>query len=292
MTLEQIRIFLGVAELCHVTRAAERLNLTQSAVSAAIAALERQHDVKLFDRIGRGIMLTASGERLVPAARALLREAEAATALLSNLTTEPGGQLRLWASQTIASYWLTPRLLRMQETWPRVTMSVTAANTAEVAQAVLDGDADLGLVEGDVSPGILTQTIVGQDELVLVMARTHPLARKSMWRREDYRSVDWLLREPGSGTRLTMEGHLTAMDLGVEDLSILLELPTNEAILTGIGAGRAVAMVSRRSVPKARLRGLALRRIIWAPRVRRDFLALTDPRRFQTGAVRGFLNLL
>jgi len=76
MTLDQIRIFLAVAERGHVTRGAEALRLTQSAVSASIAALEAQHGVRLFDRVGRGIVLTAEGTAFVPTARALLAQAE------------------------------------------------------------------------------------------------------------------------------------------------------------------------------------------------------------------------
>lgn len=291
MTLDQIRIFLAVADLCHVTRAAERLHLTQSAVSASIAALERQYDLKLFDRVGRGIVLTEAGQRLVEAGERVLREAEAAQALMTNFSNEPRGRLRIWASQTIASYWLTPRMMQMNRDWPQVEMSLHAGNTAEVSRAVLDGAADLGFVEGDVPPGDRHQREVGYDELLLVLPRAHPLARKPRLTAKDYRRMHWLLREPGSGTRMIMERHLSTMDLTARDLTVVLQLPTNEAIIGGIRAGDCVSMLSWRSVRQARSHDLALRRVTWAEKPRRRFLALTHPRRFQTRAMTSFLGL-
>ena len=292
MTLDQIRIFLTVAELGHVTRAALRLNLTQSAVSAAIAALERQHDVQLFDRVGRGIRLTEAGEALVVAGQRVQREAEDARALLADFSREPRGRLRIWASQTIASYWLTPRLIEMHRIWPKVELSLHDANTADVARAVTEGAADLGLVEGEAATGALRTREVGYDELLLVLPRAHPLARQPRLAAQDYRAMQWLVREPGSGTRAAMESHLATMGLTMSDLAVVLQLPTNEAILGGIRGGRPVSMLSWRSMQMTQRRHFALRRVTWAEKPRRKFLALTDPRRAETRAVQGFLDLI
>ena len=110
MTLEQLRVFVAVAQRQHVTRAAEALHLAQSAVSAAIAALEARHDVKLFHRVGRGIALTEAGELFLVEARAVLARAESAELALAELAGLKRGVLAIQASQTIASYWL-PRYL-------------------------------------------------------------------------------------------------------------------------------------------------------------------------------------
>ncbi|MFT3687639.1 LysR substrate-binding domain-containing protein [Paenirhodobacter sp.] len=292
MTLEQIRIFLCVAELCHVTRAAERLNLTQSAVSAAIRALERHYDVQLFDRIGRGIALTEAGHLFTAQAQRLMREAESTRALLGNLAREPGGSLRIWASQTIANYWLAPRLIALHQRWPGITVTLHPGNTHEVAQAVMEGHADIGLIEGDLPPSDLLARNVGHDELVLVLPRRHPLARKPRLDAGDYRAMDWLMREPGSGTRAVAEHHLRDMGLAPSDLRIVLDLPTNEAILGAIRSGRFAALLSWRAIRPGEGRVFALRRIQWSPRPIRAFSALTDPRRFRTRAMTAFLDIL
>ena len=102
MTLDQLRVFLAVAQHGHMTRAANMLNMTQSAVSAAIAALETQNGIKLFNRVGRGIELSVAGAAFVPTARAVVSQAELALVVLNDLALEPKGCLRVFASQTVA----------------------------------------------------------------------------------------------------------------------------------------------------------------------------------------------
>ena len=106
MTLDQLRIFVAVAEREHMTRAAEALNQTQSATSAAIAALEERHNLRLFDRIGRRIVLTDAGRDFLSEARAVLARAAIASQRLDDLAGVKRGKLRLAASQTVANYWL------------------------------------------------------------------------------------------------------------------------------------------------------------------------------------------
>ena len=130
MTLEQLRIFIAVAEREHVTRAAQALNLTQSAVSAAVRALEAQHGVELFDRIGRGIALTEAGRLFLTEARGVLARAEAAELALSELAGLQRGNLHIHASQTIASYWLPHRLVRFRAAHPGIVTHVAMSNTA------------------------------------------------------------------------------------------------------------------------------------------------------------------
>ena len=94
MTLEQLRIFVAVAERGHVTRAAEALGITQSAASAAIAALEARYGAHLFDRVGRGIELTETGRRFLPEARNVLDRAAAARSVLEDLSEVATGAYR------------------------------------------------------------------------------------------------------------------------------------------------------------------------------------------------------
>jgi len=110
MTLEQLRIFIAVAERQHVTQAASQLNLTQSATSAAIAALETRYGIKLFDRIGRGIVLTQAGREFLGEARGVVARAKAAAQVLNDLAGLKRGLLNVAASQTVANYWLPPRI--------------------------------------------------------------------------------------------------------------------------------------------------------------------------------------
>src|ERR1700722_14224888 len=150
MTLEQLRLFVAVAEREHVTRAAAVLHRTQSAVSAAVAGLEQQSGVTLFHRVGRRVVLTEEGRVFLAEARAVLAQTDAAERALADLAGMKRGNLSVMASQTIASYWLPPKLVAFRARHPQVMVKVLAGNTAEVAEAVADGRVEIGLVEGAV----------------------------------------------------------------------------------------------------------------------------------------------
>src|ERR1700674_1853491 len=127
MTLDQLRVFVAVAERQHVTRAAEALNLAQSAVSASIAGLEARHGTKLFHRVGRGIELTEAGGVFLNEARAVLARAEAAELVLSELGDLKRGTLAVQASQTIASYWLPRHLVAFRRAYPGIDIRWVSA---------------------------------------------------------------------------------------------------------------------------------------------------------------------
>lgn len=242
MTLDQLRVFVAVAEREHVTEAAKALNLTQSATSAAIAALEERHDVRLFDRVGRRIELTEAGRLFLPEARAVLARAEDAGLMLSELAGLKRGRLCIVASQTVANHWLPPVLAGFKARHPGIELRLRIANTARTAEAVLDGTADLGFVEDELGDVRLGTQRVADDRLMLVAASGHrgsgsPVAAG------DLASARWVLRERGSGTRAILEGALEAFGVDLTALSVELELPSNEAVRAAIEAGAGVGIL-------------------------------------------------
>ena len=177
MTFDQLRIFLAVAEREHVTRAAEALHLTQSAVSGAIHALEERHGVRLFHRVGRGIQLTEEGRVFLDEAKAIVALVRNAENTLADLSGVKRGALTIFASQTTASYWLPQHLVAFQGSYPGIDLRLEVGNTAQCAKAVLAGTADLGFIEGTVvEPSLQTET-VARDRLVVVVGRGHPWAK-------------------------------------------------------------------------------------------------------------------
>ena len=244
MTLEQLRVFVAVAERQHVTRAAEALNLAQSATSAAIAALESEHKTKLFHRIGRGIELTEAGALFLVEARAVLARAEAAELVLSELGQLKRGTLTVQASQTIASYWLPRHLVAFRRAHPRIDIRLTVGNTAQVAAAVREGAAEIGFVEGAVEDAALTLDQVARDRLVVVVGAGHCWSDVGRIRPEALTETEWVLREPGSGTRSEFEGALRNFGLSPTALQIALELPSNEAVRAAVEAGMGATAIS------------------------------------------------
>jgi DNA-binding transcriptional LysR family regulator len=289
MTLEQLRIFVAVAEHEHVTQAARDLNLTQSATSAAIAALEGRYATRLFDRIGRRIALTEAGRLFLIEAKAVLQRAGAAETVLADLAGLKRGALSLAASQTVGHYWLPRVIHRYRSRYRGITLSLSLGNTETVAAMVHDGGADLGFIEGEIDDPVLTVRPVAEDQLVLVVAPDHPWARKKPASPEDFRSASWICRERGSGTRSILEAALPALGIARDDLRIGLELPSNEAVCTAVEAGAGVTIISRLVVESALTAGLLVAIGVDLPK--RHFSILRHKERYVTVASTAFVDL-
>ena len=222
MTLDQLRIFVEVAEHRHVTRAAEALRMSQSAASAAIAALEACYRIKLFDRIGRGIQLTEAGQIFLREARAVLDRASMARSVLQDLAGCPASPVAIAASQTIATYWLPRRLAAFHGANPRLRLNVMIRNTHEVEGAVAEGEVNIGLVEGPTQHPALIRKQIDHDHMVLVVASGQSLLPANASGRLDLRAINWVIREPGSGTRRGLEDLASREGLMLDDLKISL----------------------------------------------------------------------
>jgi DNA-binding transcriptional LysR family regulator len=289
MTLDQLKIFVAVAERLHMTKAAEAMNVTQSAASAAIAALETQHDIRLFDRVGRGLTLTDAGKIFLPEAKAVLARALAATACLRDLSELRRGELSIAASQTVASYWLPSRLARFTHDYPQVDVKLTVRNTAVVAEAVEEGTAQLGFVEGRVDGAKLDHRRVAVDRIAVYVAPSHAFVGAAV-NLEMLLSARWVLREEGSGTRAMFLQSMDDHGADVDRLRIELELPSNEAVLTAVESGPFVTAVSRLAAQPFVDSG----RLVELPfeLAERSFELLTHRERQFSHAARAFVELL
>lgn len=290
MTFEQLSIFVAVAQREHLTKAAAAIGLTPSAVSASIKALEAFYDVPLFHRVGRRIELTQAGRTFLPEAEAVLARARSAALVLGELGGLQRGTLDIYASQTIASYWLPPRLMRFRQAYPGIDIGLTVGNTKTVAQAVIEGLAELGFVEGEIDEPALRSRRVALDAMVVVVPPAHPLARKKRIDAADLLAqTQWVMREAGSGTRSAFEAALAARGCDPSDLDIAMELPSNEAVLSAVGEGMCAAAVSSIVVAQRVQQGEL--KIIDFKLPERAFLSLQHKERRQSEAVGKLLEL-
>ncbi|SCW48703.1 DNA-binding transcriptional regulator, LysR family [Rhizobium mongolense subsp. loessense] len=245
MTFEQLSIFVAVAEREHLTKAAFVIGLTPSAVSSAIRNLEASYGVELFHRVGRRIELTYEGRVFLGEAKATLARARAAALVLSDLGGLQKGELVVFASQTIASYWLPAMLMRFKIRYPGIDLKLMIGNTTTVARAVVDGLAEVGFVEGGVEEPALSFQSLAEDELLVVVGPRHPWATGKPVAPVDLVSgTKWVMREKGSGTRSAFETAISNAGISFADLAVALELPSNEAVISAAREGICATVVS------------------------------------------------
>ena len=290
MTLEQLRIFVAVAEREHVTRAAADLGIVQSAASAAIAALETQHGAQLFHRVGRRIELTESGRVFLVEARAVLARAAAAELTLSELGGLKRGTLSVHASQTIGTYWLPPLLAKFRKAHPAIDIRLAIGNTAQVAAAVIAGTAELGFVEGEIDAPALSIRAIEGDRLAVVIAAEAAPAKPGKLAAADLLAMDWVLREPGSGTRAEFEAELRRRKIDPAALKVVLELPSNEAVRSAVLAGAGATAISELVVGPG-LRYGSLKRLDFAL-PQRPFHILRHKERYRSRAADALLEII
>ncbi|MET0385204.1 MAG: LysR family transcriptional regulator [Polyangiales bacterium] len=245
-TLRQLEVFLAVARHQSISRAGEELAMSQSAASSALADLERQFDVLLFDRVGKRLQLSALGHSLRPRVQSLHEQALGLEQALANESEV--GLLRVGATLTIGNYLVPPLLARFMQQNPGAHVQLEVANTAEIARKVANFEIDVGLVEGELLHPELEVSVWCDDELVVFCAPSHPLAGLPSLNDTHLRSAAWIVRERGSGTRQAFERALHGI---LVHLNIALELQHTEAIKSAVEQGIGLGCVSRIAVADA-----------------------------------------
>lgn len=249
ITLKQLRVFLAVADTGSTTAAARQVALSQSATSAAVLELEALLGLKLFDRVGKRLVLNADGRALAPRAQSVL-DGTAGIERWAAEGPEQVGRLLLGASTTIGNYLLPDLLAAFESSLPQAARAgwgtrVLIANTATIVEQVRDFRLDLGLIEGPCHASELTVLPWLRDELVIAASRADPLARRARNAGiplEVLRNANWLLREPGSGTREAVEQVLIPH---LHHLRTRIELGSSEAIKRAVVRGLGLTCLSR-----------------------------------------------
>jgi DNA-binding transcriptional LysR family regulator len=293
ITLDQLQIFIAVAEREHVTRAADALGLAPPSVSAAVASLEREFGTKLFHRVGRGITLTEGGKLLLDEGRALVSRADAVKLAMREFTGLRRGRLEIKASQTIASHFLPPRLVDFHHAYPGVALVVSVGNSTEVVAAIISGQIELGFVEGpeeELQEPSLAVEMIARDDLVMVVSANHPWVRRAKLTVDDLTTGNWVLREDGSGTRAAFVKVLDGLGVPHSKLTIAIELPSNEAVLGAVLTGAGATILSARVCADAIKAGtLKCLPVSLAPRA---FFAVQHADRYRSRAVSALLEIL
>ncbi|GEN24837.1 LysR family transcriptional regulator [Halomonas cupida] len=245
ITLRQLEVFVAVARLGTVSAAAVRLKLSQSATSQALSDLEHQLGVALFERPGRRLTLNDIGHRLLPRAEQMLDQLQEFMVAAHEPDDALQGMLMVAASATIGTYLLPPLAGQFGALHPGVDLRLRLRNTGEVIADIQRFEADLGLIEGRChEPGLASEAWC-EDRMEIVCAPNHPLAQLGTIDDEGLAREDWILREPGSGSREVLEAAVLPR---VTRLRVRMELGQHEAIKQAVAAGLGLGCLSRLSV--------------------------------------------
>lgn len=286
ITLKQLEVFIAVAQSGNVTRASESLNITQSATSMSLSDFETQLGRKLFDRIGKRLQLNDSGRLLLPKALdAIARVSEIESIASSDAALI--GQLRIGASLTIGNYMLPGMIGSFMQHHPGAQVTLDVANTRHVIQALEQFQIDVGFIEGFCHQPDIEVIPWCRDELVIFAAPSHPLASARNITADDLASADWILREPGSGTREIFDNAILGR---ISRLNLLMEFGHTEAIKRAVETGIGIGCASRRTLEDALAAGSVV--VLPTPflNLERELYLLIHRQKYRTQGLEAFLD--
>jgi len=245
LNLNHLAIFQAIAEAGSIGGGASRLHISQPAVSKQLKEFESTLGLPLFDRLPKGVRLTAAGEQLLVYARRITATESAAEQALAEIRNLHTGKLAIGASTTIGNYLLPALLAEYRRALPGIEIVLEIANTELIQHKLLDNALDLGLTEGFVESAELHAEVFAMDQIVVIAAPDHPLSKRADLTLSQLCQEPCVLREPGSGTRSVIEHMLRQRGLQHADA---MSLGSTEAIKRAVAAGAGISLVSKLAV--------------------------------------------
>ncbi len=239
------------------TKAAEELHLTQPTVSGHMKLLEEELGLQLFDRSGRKAVPTKAGEAFYPHARQIMRLFEKTRRTMETFCGGSSGELEVGGSNIPGQYILPQLIGRFKEGRPNCRIVLRVDDTSGIAAQVEQGELELGMVGGVIRRGVLRFEPCMDDRLLLVMPAGHPWAGRDDIRPEELLDQPFVVREVGSGTRMTAEQALKTAGIdGFAGLQVVAEMGSTEAVRQAVKAGVGLAFISERAVEDYLAHGL------------------------------------
>jgi DNA-binding transcriptional LysR family regulator len=288
ITFRQLEIFVAVAETKQVTKASEKLHLTQSAVSMALNELQNQLGGPLFERRGRSLLINDRGRYLLPRCKDILCQVDNIESLMAENSEIVAGTLQLVASSTIGNYVLPYLIGVFKKLHPAVTLNMLVCNPRQSEGLIVDGKADLGFVEGEVVHEQVQMLPWLEDELVVIANPAQEVARNERFRvPQDLESCQWIMREKGSGTAQIFKKKLGRHAAG---LRVAMELGHTEAIKKAVESGAGVACLSNLTVCREVEKGWLVRMSVDGIDMQRTLHIIHYKNKAITGLMREFID--
>ncbi|SMF65438.1 DNA-binding transcriptional regulator, LysR family [Paenibacillus uliginis N3/975] len=284
-----LEVFVTVVEKGNFTRAAEELRMTQPAVSQYIQALERTVGAKLLERTNKYVRLNQAGEIVFHHAKDILGMYTRMQTLVDDLLHRASGDLSISASYTFGEYVLPHLLAYMHEVYPLIRPRINIGNTTEVAEAILNHQADIGIVEGEYYHENLHIEAFAEDEMFVIVPNEERYAGRGEISLSELGKETWIVRESGSGTRRAAEHMFTSRHFQPDNK---MEFGSTQLIKESVEAGLGVTLLSHWAVRKEISLGTLIMLKPDGEPVRRHFSLITQATPYHTKAAEIFLDLL
>jgi DNA-binding transcriptional LysR family regulator len=288
MADRRLQVFHAVAKHLSFTKAAEALFMTQPAVTFQIRQLEEHFNTRLFDRAHGRIALTPAGQVALEYAERILGMSAELDTRLKEMSGQVAGPLLIGASTTIAEFLLPQVLGEFKARYPGVVPRLFVANSEAVQDRVAERALDLGFIEGESHLPSLVTDMICDDELQVVCAPQHPLAKAKSVTPKALTEHAYISREPGSGTREVIDHYLQKAGVPPDTMQVVMELGSPEALKGLVATGLGFAVMSRATVAKETQLG-QLVQVPLAPRLNRHLAVVYPKERFHSRLVSGFV---
>jgi LysR family transcriptional regulator, transcriptional activator of the cysJI operon len=242
MDVRDLQVFLSVSKHLNYTRAGEEINLSQPSVSVRIHQLESELRVKLFEQLGKKVVLTDAGQLLVPYANRVIAAIDDAHHAIDELQGLERGSLRIGASTTPGMYLVPQVVARFKRSHPKIDIHLRIKDTREVEDGVLNNEFDFGFVGGHLAAAEVSAHAWLTDELLLVVSPDHRLGNKKTVRKQDLEGESFIVRESGSATRATI---VTQLQQANFELETVIEMENPESIKKAVQSGLGIAFISK-----------------------------------------------
>jgi LysR family transcriptional regulator, regulator for metE and metH len=287
LEVRHLQLVAAVAEMGSLTRAGDRLHLTQSALSHQLRGIESRLDAALFLRVGKRLVLTPAGERLLASAKDILERLAQTEEDIRRMGREHAGVLRITTECYTCYHWLPPLLMRYRRKFPRVEVRIDVEATRAPIEGLLAGRIDLAIVSAAVSDRRLVSKKLFEDEVVLIAARDHRFAQQSHVKLSDLREETFYIYPPREESRVLQEVLLPAgISPRVEEVQL------TEAITELVKAGLGVAALARWAVQPLVDAGSIVARPLTARGVHREWRAAMPKDLARADYMVEFLDLL
>ena len=255
LDLNRLNVFIQVAATQSCSEAAKRLHLSQPTVSKHIQNLEAELNVKLFDREGAQFRITNAGMTLLPWARKMVRQSTEVQEMMQGMQDSIVGQLRIACTTTPGKYVLPHLAARFHQRYPGVQIFIQPCVRQDMTVRLLAEDADLGVVSSEVMENDLECQYFFTDHVSFIVPEKHPLSKRDSIEPAELLDVPIILREPTSGTRKVLQSELAKHDISFDEMNVLMEVGSAEAIVSAVAGSVGASFVSRIASAYARVWG-------------------------------------